>query len=292
MSIRFPGSTGITFTSGAGGTVTGVGTTIIAGWWRTTSIASGDYYWSAGSTNTTLTSLRASATGSANLEVRLDQATTDSIYRSTDASLTTNTWQFIAVAIQSTTGGVADMFVGTETERPRLLSKTTVTAGSGAMSAQANLHICSGLTTGAYLGAYVSQVYNVVSANDYLNATTLDAQYCLDRFIVPMWNGTFDPTSAMIVLGNGLPGLFPSTTYTQHRVRWMPMSATTGIGSTLATPVYVVQRENSATSMSSSTVMTTVEVGTPEFSILEPAAVRRMDNPATQNVVSPLLMRV
>ena len=288
MSASFGGADALSFTLGNGTTTTAVGLTVIAGWWRPTTLAAGDTYWSAGATAATFLEV---ASTTSQLSLGVNCATTDGYYTTSDAGIVVNTWQFIAVAIQasSTSSHFVEFFLGTETSRPRLLGKTTIVAPSGNVTAETGLVICGGAIVGDCLAAQVSQVYAINGVNETTGVTGMDTTFILDRYITPMWEGRIERVISSVILGNGgytattpMPSL--NGTDVRNRFRWMPFDA--------GTPFYcyTAQRETSATDISLQTVESGTLFGTPAFSFLEPAAQRRNDNPTSSGTL-PLLMR-
>lgn len=284
MSASFAGGDGLLFShSSQSRLFIQGGVSFVAGWFRPTALTAGNVYWRS-STTASYTLQVASTTSE--LTFILPLTTTSRQVTTNSAGIAVDTWHFIVCVVSGSSTVSQWIFVGTENTPPQSLSLTTNTAGSGnSPSTVRDITLGSGGSAGTYFSGQISQIFNYSVASDTTIVPTTD--FLLDRFVLPLWAGTFDFRNFMSKMNaeSNTPGARSS-------IRYIPLNHSAVDGSTEKFPAYLISlSENVTTELSNAVYLSSNSVGTPVYSAVEPA-LRRRDDFATSNYVLPPLMRL
>lgn len=202
MSYTFGGATGddVTWSSTTTvGAASRVG--FVAGWWKPTTLTAGRGLWSAGNVH----GARVAASTS-ELELVVDNATTDGVWSTTGVGLATGSWKFLAFLcnLASTPAVAWNVWVGDETTAPAQVTVTNTTGMSGALTGNATTYVGNlGTGTVAWQGEVENVVVGVSSAGAgsavnpfgiaaFGTTTTAEALAVEERFVRPIWQGEHD----------------------------------------------------------------------------------------------------
>lgn len=277
MSASFASADALNFAfdTNATGTVLNSGTSVVTGWFQWSIWATNDVFWYAGGIGGG-TRLRM-ATTNGELALLIDRATTDYTWTSLDAQMAANTWYFLATVIHAASTLTHTVWIGSETTPPRVVTTNTSTVGLGTMISGTSLTLGSAGVSGTHIDGLISQVFNYSGTTDTTIALSDPVTY--DRFIYPLWAGTFDPMTARLGTPNGSVGV------ATDRIRWMPLDAAY-TDTTVKFPSYSVTRTTNAGTI---THVSTNTAGAPGFSQSEPRTRRRADVGTCHDL--PLLLR-
>lgn len=288
MSLSLDGTNAAKFTTSPSNVITASGASIISGWFRFTTLQSGDNLWTAGTASASTTYAELTGTGGTGILVNvwLTSAAIGHQLTSATGIFSLNTWYHITVVIQASAPVVARLYIGSETAVPVNYTLTvTQSAGSGPPVDQADLNIGGSFaSTGGVVNGQIAQFYAVTTFND-TTTSTLSDEFLLNRFVIPMWNGTFNPEEAFTP-ANGRP----STSFPLVRTKWVPFDGYGGLATAPQFVGYAYGNETSETSAPDPTTVLTAAYGTPLFSDIEPSAGRRRDIPTAVRPM-PLLLR-
>lgn len=199
MSYTFGGATGddVTWSSS---TTLGAASRVelVAGWWKPTTLTAGRGLWSAGNVH----GARIAATTS-ELELVVDNATTDGVWTTTGVGLATNSRKFLAFLcnLASTPAVAWTCWVGDETTPPAQVTVTNTTGMSGALTGNATTYVGNlGTGTTAFQGQIENVVVGVTAAgagsavNPFAVAafgttTAAEALYVEEQLVRPIWQG-------------------------------------------------------------------------------------------------------
>lgn len=179
---------------------------LVMGWWYPTTLTAGRTYWGVGTVAGTPPKLVVGTTTS-ELEASTDNATTDGLWTTTGAGITTNKWWFIAAAGSFTDTGPAGQFliwVGDEATPPQAISVANTTAPAGnhtGLSRRVWGNIGSSGTSafqgdigaGMWINFQSSNVGAGTTVRTAGSISTIEGENMLSRLIWPFWAGRFDP---------------------------------------------------------------------------------------------------
>lgn len=178
--------------------------TIVAGWWRPTTLTAARTYWGSGAGTANLMEI---ASTTSQVRVLVDYSTTDLTVTTTDAGITVNNWWFLAVLIHQMTSPVSvSIWRGSPTDRPTLLT-TSTSGGTGTYSWGQDLMTINvkNYTTGSDVFQGQTSQFRVVNTDIATTPAASLTTMVYDRFIEPMWFGEFDVTMTLSdVLGGAM----------------------------------------------------------------------------------------
>lgn len=265
--------------------------TLVAGWWRPETLGASKKFWSSG----TVTCLRLnqdSATFPNGIELVVDFTTTDKLQETNNASgVQTNEWVFLACYIHTrfTTAQSASgrLWKGTETINPTYkhvredyLGFNSANTQSGNLVEGSDFRI---LDSGSF-DCQAARVWAITTTTD----TSLAAQaqmHLEERFVVPIWEGTFDPQRMTTRLdGNAL------TASDRGAVRYFPLDSAFQVGANTCFAGYEWQIGNTTAGVAGATVLSSSTSQNVSFSQLEPACPGRFYPSTSSQPQRPLLL--
>lgn len=201
MSYTFGGATGddingVTNNMGATNTAS-----IVAGWWYPTTLTAGRGYWSAGS-------VFGAEVGTTTSEIRLrTDNVTDGAWDTSGAGIATNKWWFLAFANSCLNAGPATawrVWVGDLDTRPTEVTVSVNTANSGNFSGATGMVQGNKGATGTvsfqgeggsmtWIRTLSPNVNGLVPVATSGTITNAEAQYMLERIVLPLWAGEVPP---------------------------------------------------------------------------------------------------
>jgi len=174
---------------------------IVAGWFNINTLTAGRAYFGSGSTNTTMLAVGATTS---ELQLVIDRSTTDEVWDSVGAGITTGGWVFIAalwIGANAAGTSASRVWVGTLDQRPTVpaTSWTRTVAGSGNV-AGSSTHVIGNQNTGASVAiqadvenCWALRTHGTIGITQLLqmeSTSTISAdreKWILDNVILPMW---------------------------------------------------------------------------------------------------------
>lgn len=170
-------------------TIVSAGCSIVAGWWRLTSMAQFDTLWAAsGATYVNLNN------ASGRTAFWIDR-TTDAEYRSDGNVMSSSTWVFLAIVLAGQSTIDAAIWAGTETTIPTKRASTFQSTGLGNIVNATQLWLGTSNNGSNQMAGSFSQII-AISHDTAITNIALNDDYVFNRFIYPIYNGTFDLLSA------------------------------------------------------------------------------------------------
>lgn len=172
---------------------------LMAGWYYPTTLTAARGLWG-GSTTATV---RVGATTS-EIEWIRDLATTDAVYSSSGAGITTNKWWFIAMLLDSSgTNNFVVYWIGDEQTVPVQVSGTSLVSGSGGAATTSTLVAGNSIAGGStsFQGHIANLFLLQATANTILNGlgfqpsgatTQADIDRTYGKYVLPLYRGEFN----------------------------------------------------------------------------------------------------
>lgn len=261
MSILFNSDGNVVWGLDGSPVISNSGVSIVSGWWNFGLIATDDSLWSS---DNHVVRLNSGALPS--FDVVIDRSTTDYAGLSVPSFIIqVNQWYFVATVIKGGSSPESKLWIGTPTVEPEETTTTVSQAGFGGVVNGNNFRIAGLGVSGTYMEGNVSQVTAITMLCD--TTVALNSDFLFDRYIHPLYLGTFDAKS-MLGLPDGT-ALGPSTTSRIDAVRWFPCDV---VSNSQYTSFQNVKQESAA--VTQATYMSTSVTGTTLFSNVEVPAAR------------------